>query len=168
MHLRNFLQTIHWAVLQFFYGNNWIWKVNGRLQFRKHHTLQCTKRSRVEVYVFWQETFEIVRFNYLEPDFYPSLTNIVESTKNRIQEWLNHSENCITVEVSWLTQKVEIHLPNERSGLAFFSTDLRSISVSNAGNEFGVMLGGKGPHKPENAYDIIRIHYLMIYTDLIE
>ena len=30
------------------------------------------------------------------------------------------------------------------------------------------MLRGKGPHKPEFAYDIVRIHSIMIYTDLIE
>ena len=30
------------------------------------------------------------------------------------------------------------------------------------------MLKGKGPHKPEFAYDIVRIHSLMIYTELIE
>ena len=30
------------------------------------------------------------------------------------------------------------------------------------------MLRGKGHHKPESAYDIVRIHSLMIYTDLIE
>ena len=27
---------------------------------------------------------------------------------------------------------------------------------------------GKGPHKPEFAYDIVRVHSLMIITDLIE
>ena len=46
--------------------------------------------------------------------------------------------------------------------------DLGHIFGSNVGNEFGVMLRGKGPHKPEFAYDIVRIHSLMIYTDLIE
>ena len=30
------------------------------------------------------------------------------------------------------------------------------------------MLRGKGPHKQEFAYDIVRIKSLMIYTDLIE
>ena len=30
------------------------------------------------------------------------------------------------------------------------------------------MLRGKGPHKPKFAYDILRIHSLMIYIDLIE
>ena len=41
-----------------------------------------------------------------------------------IQEGHNHSENCIEVQVSRRTQKVEIYLANEGSGLAFFSTDL--------------------------------------------
>ena len=85
-----------------------------------------------------------------------------------IQERHNHSENCIKVKVSRKTQKVEIYLANEASGLAFFSTDLGHIFGSNVGNEFGVMLRGKGPHKPEFAYDIVRIHSLMIYTHLIE
>ena len=66
------------------------------------------------------------------------------------------------------TQNVEIYLANEASVLAFFSTDLGHIFGSNVGNEFGVMLRGKGPHQPEFAYNIVRIHYLMIYTDLIE
>ena len=66
------------------------------------------------------------------------------------------------------TQKVEICLANEASGLAFFSTDLGHIFGSNVGNEFGAMLRGKGPHKPEFAYDIVRTHSIMIYTDLIE
>ena len=30
------------------------------------------------------------------------------------------------------------------------------------------MLRGKGPQKPEFAYDTVRIHFLMIYTNLIE
>ena len=52
--------------------------------------------------------------------------------------------------------------------LHFFSTDLGHILGSIVGNEFGVMLSGKGPHKPEFDYDIVRIHSLMIYMDLIE
>ena len=30
------------------------------------------------------------------------------------------------------------------------------------------MLRGKRPHEPDSAYDIVRIHSLMICTDLIE
>ena len=107
-------------------------------------------------------------FFYLEPGLYPSITDIVEAMNILIQGTHNHSENCIKVEVSRKTQKLEIYLANEASGLAFFSADLGHIFGSNVGNEFGVMLRGKGPHKPEFAYDIVRLHSLMIYTDLIE
>ena len=107
-------------------------------------------------------------FDYLGPDLYPSITDIVEDMNTLIQERHNHSENCITVKVSRRTHKVEIYRANEGSGLAFFSTDLGHIFGSNVCNEFGVMLRGKGPHKSEFAYDIVRIHSLMMYTDLTE
>ena len=85
-----------------------------------------------------------------------------------IQERHSHSKNCITLNVSRRRQKVEIYLANEGSGLAFFSMDLGHISGSIAGNEFGVMLREKGPHKPKFAYDIVRIHSLKKDADLIE
>ena len=107
-------------------------------------------------------------FHYLEPGLYPSITDIVEAMNFLIQERHNHSENCIKVKVSQTTQKVEIYIANEKPGLAFFSTDLGHIFESFVGNEIGVMLRGKGPHKPEFAYDIVRIHSLLINTDLIE
>ena len=104
-------------------------------------------------------------FYYPEPGLYPSITDSVDAMKTLIQERHNHSENCMTVKVSRRTQKVEIYLANEVSGLAYFSTDLGHIFGSNVGNIFGVMLRGKGPHKPVFVYDIVRIHSLMIYTD---
>ena len=84
------------------------------------------------------------------------------------QERHNHSENSITIEVPRRTQKVEIYVANEGSGLALLGRDLGHIFGSNVGTEFGVLLRGKGPHKPEFAYDIVRIHSLMICTDPIE
>ena len=111
---------------------------------------------------------KVSKFSYLEPGLYPSVTDIVEDMNILIQERHNHSGNCIKVKVSRRTQKVEVYLANEGSGLAFFSTDLGNIFGSNVGNEFGVMLRGKGDHKPEFAYVIVRIHSLMIYTDLVE
>ena len=107
-------------------------------------------------------------FYYLEPGLYFSIRDIVEAMNILIQERHNHSENCIKVKVSRKTKKVEIYLANEASGLAFFSTDQGHTFGSNNGNEFEVMLRGKGPHKTEFASDIVRIHSLMIYTDLIE
>ena len=65
-------------------------------------------------------------------------------------------------------KKIENYFANERSGFAFFSAELRHIFGSKVGNEFGVMLRGKEPHKSEFAYDIVCIHTLMICTNLLE
>ena len=46
--------------------------------------------------------------------------------------------------------------------------DLGHIFGNNVGSEFGLILRGEGPHKAEFANDIVRIHSLLIYTDLIE
>ena len=119
--------------------------------------------------MFFEKKFsKSSEFYYLEPGLYPSITDIVEAMNTLIQERHNHSENFVRVKVSRRTQKVEIYLANEGSGLAFFSTVLGHIFGSIDGNEFGVLLRGKGLHKPKFAYDIVRIHSLMIYTDLIE
>ena len=104
---------------------------------------------------------------YREPGLYPSVTDIVEAMNTLIQERHNHSKNCITVKVSRRTQKVENYLENEGSGLTFFRTDLGPFFGSIVGNELLIMLRGKGPHKPEFAYDIVRLHSFMIYTDMI-
>ena len=85
-----------------------------------------------------------------------------------IQERHNHSEVFITVKVSRSRQKVEISLANGGYGLAYLSSVHGHTFGNNVGNEFGVMLRGKGPHKPEFAHDIIHRHSPMIYTDLIE
>ena len=59
-------------------------------------------------------------------------------------------------------------LADDSSGLAFCSNDLGHIFGNNVGNEFGVLMMGKGPHEPEFGYDIVRIHSLMIYSNIVE
>ena len=54
----------------------------------------------------------------------------------------NHSKNCIKVEVSRRTQKVEIYYANEGSSHALFINDPGHILGSNVCNELGVMLRG--------------------------
>ena len=104
----------------------------------------------------------------LELGLYTSITDIVEALNMLIQERNNHNETCITVKVSRRTQENVIMLANDTSGLAFCSTDLGHFFGNNVGNEFGVLIIGKGPHEPQFAYDIVRIHSLMIYSDLVE
>ena len=108
---------------------------------------------------FFHETLSNSTSTYnLEPGLYTSITDIVEAMNTLIQERNNHNESCIIVNVSRRTQKVVIMLANDTFGLAFCSTDLGHVFGKNVGNEFGVVLIGKGPHEPEFAYDIVRIH----------
>ena len=104
----------------------------------------------------------------LEPGLYTSITDIAEAMNTLIQGRNNHNETCITVKDSRRSQKVVFMLANDSSGLAFCSTDLGHIFGNNVGNEFGLLMLGKGSHEPQIAYDIVRIHSLMIYSDLVE
>ena len=104
----------------------------------------------------------------LEPGLYTSITDIVEAMNTLIQKRNNQNETCITVKVSCRSQKVVNILADDTSGLAFCSTDLGHIFINNVGNQFGVLMKRKGPHEPEPAHDIVRIHSLMIYSDLVE
>ena len=81
-----------------------MWKVNGRLQFRKKPTHQSPKMLQSERSCF---------FTGNSQSFYLSITDIIEAMNNLIEERHNHSKNCITSKVSRRTQKVEIFLQME-------------------------------------------------------
>ena len=70
--------------------------------------------------------------------------------------------------MSQRTQKVEIHLANDIAGLVFVSVDLEHFFADIDGKEFGLMVRGKGPHKPKFDFNIVRIHSFSIYTNLFE
>ena len=61
-----------------------------------------------------------------------------------------------------------MYVANEESGLAIFSTDSGQILGGDVRNDSGILMCGKGSHLPTFAYDIVRIHSLMIYTDIVE
>ena len=103
-----------------------------------------------------------------EPDLYTSITDIVEAMNTLIQKRNNQNQTCITVQVPRRARKVVIMLANDVSGLEICSTDLGHRFGNNAGTEYGVLMKRKGPHKPHFAYDIVRVHSLMIYTELVE
>ena len=112
----------------------------------------CTNFLSEQVNLEGQWEVAVSTSNYnLEPGLYSSITDIVEAMNTLIQERNNHHETCITVNVSRKTQKVVILLANDTSGLAIYSTDSGHTFGSILGNEFGVLMIGKGPHEPEFA-----------------
>ena len=104
---------------------------------------------------------------YLERGLYSSISDFFEAMETLIQERNNHRDTCITVKVSRILQKVKVYLANEESSLAIFSTDSGHIFGGDVRNDLGIFMCRKGPHEPTFAYDILRIHSLMIYTDIV-
>ena len=85
-----------------------------------------------------------------------------------IQNRHNHNTTCIGVKVDRRTQKIAFSLVNEESSLVISGIDLGHIFGGDVRNDRGILMLGKGPHKPLFAYDIARIHSLIIYTDIVE
>ena len=118
---------------------------------------------------FFDEKLSNSTTNYnLEAVLNTSITDIVETMNTPIQERNNHNEICIAVKVSRRAQKVVIMLANDTSGLAFCSTVFGHFFGSKVGNDFGVLMIGKGPQEFEFAHDIVRKVSLMIYSHLVE
>ena len=120
-------------------------------------------------FMFFDKKFVKSTSTYnLEPGLYTSITDIVAALNTLIQDRNNHNETCITVKFSRRTQKVVILIANGSSGFAFCSIDLGHICGNNMVNHFGVLMKGIAPHEPQIAYDIVCIHSLMMYSDLVE
>ena len=111
---------------------------------------------------------KITEAYYLEPGLYSSITDIVEAMNILIQERNNHRDTCITIEVSRVTQKVMVYLANEESSVASSGNDSGHICGGDVRNDLGILDCGKGSHEPTFAYDIVRIHSLLIYTDIVD
>ena len=168
MHLHNIFQTYIEPFHKLFTRATESGRSMGGCNFRNILPINVPKCQGEKILFFDEKHSKSSEIHYLEPGFYPTIINTVGAMNTLIQERHNDIENCTTGKVSRRTQNVEIYLATKGSGLPIYSTDLGHIFGSYVGNEFGVILRGKGPHKPDVAYNIVRIHSLMIYTDLIE
>ena len=115
----------------------------GGCNFRNFLTINVPNVTEGKFMFFDKKFSKSLEFYYLESGLYPSITDNVEAMNTLIHERHNHSEIFITVKLSRRTQKTEIYLSIERSGLALFSADLGPVFGSNVGNELGVMLRAK-------------------------
>ena len=109
---------------------------------------------------------------HVEPGLYPSKVDIVVAMNDKVRKRIGaqkYEYNGIYVSVDKITQKVAVHLPEDQSVFIIQSADLSHIfGCDLEQNQTGVIMKGKGPHYPQYSYDIIRIHSLMIYCDIIE
>ena len=77
--------------------------------------------------------------------------------------------NGIFVSVDKIAQKIAIHLPEDQSVFIIQSADLSHIfGCDLEQNQTGVIMKGKVSYYPQYPYDIMRIHFLLIYRDITE
>ena len=75
----------------------------------------------------------------------------------------------IQLHVNKITPQIYLSLSNQNSSLVNFSADLCHVfGCEEVVYGMGVFMSGAGPHFPEFPYDIVRIHTLMIYRDIVE
>ena len=140
----------------------------GGCNFRNILRINVAKDNGGEIQVFDEKFSKSTSTYNLAPVQYTSITDIVDAKNTLIQERNNQNETWISIKVFRRTQKVVILLANDTSGLAFCSTDLGHILGINVANELGLLMIKKGLHESDFAYDKIRIHSLMIHSNLVE
>ena len=140
----------------------------GGCNFSNILPINVPKHNGGIVQVFWRETFKIyinLQSRTWAIHFHHRHCGSHEHAYSREEQpqWILHNSQGF----SQIT-KVVIILANDSSRVAFCSTDLGHNFGNNLGKQFGVLMKGKGPHEPQFAYDIVRIHSLMIYSNLVE
>ena len=105
----------------------------------------------------------------LDPGLYHSISVIVNETNRKIQEREEYEKTSIKLHVTKITQRISLSLPNQNSLIVIFSADLCHVfGCEEAAYDLGVFMSGAGPHFPKFPYDIVRIHNLKIYSDIVE
>ena len=78
-------------------------------------------------------------------------------------------KTLIKLHVNEITQRISLSLSNQNSLIVIFSADLCYVfGCEEAVYGMGVFMSGAGPHFPKSPYDIVRIHTIMIYSDIVE
>ena len=108
------------------------------------------------------------QYYYLKPGLHHAFTDIVETMISLIKNKNNHNTICIGLKVDRRTQETAFLLVDDESSLVISSMDLGHVFGGAFRNDWGILMLGRGPHKPLFAHDIFRIHSLMIYTDIVE
>ena len=121
-----------------------------------------------EIFMFFEKIrSSSLEYYHLEPGSYHSTTDIVEPMNMIFQGSHSNTETSFGIKVSRRTQKIEIDSAKEGSVLAFFFTDMGHFLGIDVVKKFGVMLWIEGRQKPVFAYDIVRMHFLKTYTNLL-
>ena len=105
----------------------------------------------------------------LHPGQYPSISDIVNEMNRKIQEREKYEKTPIKLHVNKFTPRISLSLPNQNSLLVIFSADLCHVSgCEEADYGMRVFMSGAGPLFPKFPNDIVRLHTLMMYSDIVQ
>ena len=115
-----------------------------------------------------KRTFSLDPYN-IPAGLYTSIVDVIHAMNLAIQKREEHKNSVITLNVNKITQQISITLPSDQAKLVIYSADLSHVlGVELSSEAMGVFIQGKGPHFPKYTYDIVRIHTIMIYSDIVE
>ena len=87
----------------------------------------------------------------------------------KIQEREKYEKTPIKLHVNKITQRISLSLPIQNTLFVFFSADhCHVFGYEEAVYGMVDFMSGARPHFPNFPYDIVRIHTLMIYSDIVE
>ena len=168
MHLRNYFQKKHSALLQI---------LPEQLNQEVQSEVAILERSYPSMYqtvtegkiMFFELTnFEVVLILLSGTRFLPFHDDFLNPWTQSFKKVTITTKAVSSFKVSQRTQEAGICHSNEGSVLAFFCTDLGHIFGSKVGNEYVAMLKWKMSYKLSLSNVIVCIHPLKIYTDMIE
>ena len=140
----------------------------GGSNFRNNLPINVPKYDGGNFHVFWRETFKFydnVQSRTCSLHFhhkYCRSQKYAHSREKQPKLNLNNSQ-CFSQNA-----KVVFMLANYTSRLAFCSTDLVHVFGINVESECGVLIIRKCPYGPQIDYALVRIHSLMIFSNLVE
>ena len=143
------------------------------MQLQNYLILPCTGRDITEGKFFYLDeatpTTKPSDYYTLDPGLYPSISDIVNEMNKKVQEREKYEKTPMKLNVNKITQRITLSLPHENSLLVIISADLCHVfGCEEAVYGMGVFMSGAGPHFPKFPYDIVRIHTMMIYSDIAE
>lgn len=95
---------------------------------------------------------------------YTSVQEIFREMKNVVKAKYPGKEMGMNVSIDNRSQRAFISLPKVGSALNIISPDIAHI----LGFPMSVLLFGLGPHISHYPVDILRVHSIMVYTDIVE
>ena len=165
--MRSFFHKKHSASLQTFCRTNWFFRSIHTSPFETNLPNKVPKCQRWRLLFFLGKNSNSSKFLQLKPRLYLSFTDIVETPKLLPKEKQSYRKQYHS-HIYSSNAKSKNYIAKIWSSFAFFSTDYGRIFEINAGNEFWLTLGRKGPHEAEFSHDVFCIRSPVIYTDLIE